>query len=208
MKLSYDSRKLLYDMDVSIKENMIDDVWPDTVHEIGADGIYVCPLSYVEDTLITVNASHLVTLINHDTMIDTPPMVMPDNHLRLAMNDIIDATPGLVPPGQEHVEELIDFTTGWDRKAPMLIHCWAGISRSTAAAFIALCVLNPDVSEIHIAKELRKASPTAYPNRRLVTFGDELLGRSGRMVEAVQAIGRGEMAIEGRVFGLPADIVL
>ena len=92
----------------------------------------------------------------------------------------------------------------WDRKAPLLIHCWAGISRSTAAAFITLCALNPEADEFGLARALRRASATAYPNRRLVALGDEVLSRSGRMIAAVEDIGRGEFAEQGQVFSLSA----
>ena len=60
--------------------------------------IYVAPLSLVETTVADANVSHLVTLINGETLIDTPPGIGPDRHLRLAMNDICEPQPGLVLP--------------------------------------------------------------------------------------------------------------
>ena len=114
--------------------------------------------------------------------------------------------PGLVVPCESHVDELIQFALDWDKKAPLLIHCWAGISRSTAAAFISLCALNPDTDEHALARALRRASPTAYPNRRLVTLADSVLSRQGRMSQAVEHIGRGQLAEEGQVFSLPARL--
>ena len=149
--------------------------------------------------------SHLVTLINHDTKVPTPSMIPPERHLKLAMNDICEPADGLVLPCEDHVAELVRFTLDWDRKAPLLIHCWAGISRSTAAAFISLCALNPEADEFDLARVLRLASATAYPNRRLVALGDTVLARSGRMVAAVEEIGRGEIAEEGQVFALSAS---
>lgn len=165
--------------------------------------IYVCPLSLVETAIDAVGAAYLITLINNETMIDTPPRIFPQNHLRLAMNDIVDPTPGMVHPNEEHVAQLIEFTDAWESDAPMIIHCWAGISRSTAAAYVALCRLNPEVDEMVIAAELRTASATAYPNRRIVALADQALGRNGRMVEAVESIGRGEITFEGGLFRLP-----
>jgi predicted protein tyrosine phosphatase len=88
----------------------------------------------------------------------------------------------------------------------VVIHCWAGISRSTAAAFIALCALNPAVPERLIAGQLREASPTAFPNRLMIRLGDAALDRAGRMVEAVESIGRGLVASEAHPFSLPADL--
>ncbi len=166
--------------------------------------IYVAPLSLVEVTVADAKVSHLVTLINGETNIPTPPGIGPDRHLRLSMNDICEPQPGLVLPHQSHVADLIDFTRDWNRRAPLLIHCWAGISRSTAAAFIALCALNREGSEADLAWALRKASPTAYPNRLLVALADEALGRNGRMMMAVEDIGRGQIAEEAEVFALPA----
>lgn len=170
--------------------------------------IFVAPLSQVETTVAGARVSHLVTLINGETMINTPPSIGQDRHLRLSMNDISEPRPGLVVPSQIHVAELIQFALDWDRQAPLLIHCWAGISRSTAGAFISLCALNPEMDERDLALKLRDASPTAYPNRRLVALADQVLSRQGRMTAAVEHIGRGTLAEEGKVFSLPARYVV
>jgi len=174
--------------------------------DITNETIYVGPLSSVEDTVRKSRIGHLVTLINGQTVVETPATILPGRHLRLSMNDIAEPQEGLVPPDASHIAELIDYVCDWDEKAPMLIHCWAGVSRSTAAAFICLCTLNPQISEHKIAGILRDASPTATPNPRLVGFADEKLGRDGRMTEAVARIGRGAMTMEARVFSLPARI--
>jgi predicted protein tyrosine phosphatase len=166
--------------------------------------IYVAPLSLVETTVEDARVSHLVTLINGETPIPTPPGIGPDRHLRLSMNDICAPQPGLLLPCESHVSELIGFARAWDRQAPLLIHCWAGISRSTAAAYISLCALNPDGTESELAWALRRASPTAYPNRLLVALADQALARDGRMIAAVEQIGRGKIAEEAEVFALPA----
>jgi len=170
--------------------------------------IYVGPLSAVASTVRASGVGYLVTLINDQTMIETPGSIEPRRHLRLAMNDISEPQPGLVPPDDFHVQELIDFVAGWNRQLPMLIHCWAGISRSTAAAYIALCALNPGTDETHIAQTLRTASPTATPNKRLVLLADGLLSRDGRMTRAVEGIGRGESTLEAAVFQLPARMAI
>ena len=88
----------------------------------------------------------------------------------------------------------------------MVVHCWAGISRSTAAAYTALCSINPDVPEDLIAERLRRASPTAYPNRLMIRLADQALGREGRMVRAIEAIGRGVVASEAVPFAIAADL--
>ncbi|HKS86560.1 MAG TPA: protein tyrosine phosphatase, partial [Pseudolabrys sp.] len=93
----------------------------------------------------------------------------------------------------------------WDRKTPMVMHCFAGISRSTAAAYVAACALNPKRDEMQIAWDIRRASRTAQPNARIVSVADRLLRRDGRMIRAIDAIGPGEAATEGQPFRLDLE---
>jgi predicted protein tyrosine phosphatase len=93
----------------------------------------------------------------------------------------------------------------WDQRAPVVIHCFAGISRSTAAAYTAFCALRPDADEAAAAARLRARSPEATPNARIIEMADRLLGRDGRMISAIAAIGRGRDAMEGTIFSLRLD---
>ncbi|WP_250130390.1 tyrosine phosphatase family protein, partial [Escherichia coli] len=79
------------------------------------------------------------------------------------------------------VLKLIEFAHEWDQTAPLLIHCWMGVSRSPAAAVIAALSLYPDQDETELALRLRAASPYATPNARIIAIGDRLLGRKGRL---------------------------
>jgi len=108
-------------------------------------------------------------------------------------------------PDERHVADLLTFVRQWDRRAPLVVHCYAGISRSTASAFASVCALNPHRDENTIALALRRASPTATPNIRIVALADRLLGRNGRMVAAVEMIGRGVMAEAGIPFRLELE---
>lgn len=167
--------------------------------------VHVCPLSQVAATVATADASHLITLIGPGTLVERPATIVETNHLFLAINDIVEPADGMVTPEEEHVRSLVRFVETWDRKRPLVVHCYAGISRSTAAAFITLCAVRPERSEADIALRLRGASRFATPNSRIVGFGDNILGRSGRMVEAIRAIGRGEMTSENIPFALSID---
>lgn len=167
-----------------------------------AADVHVCPLSRVPDTLARTGAQHLITLINEHTMPLTPPGIAAQRHLTIAVNDVCAPQEGLVHPCETHVQELLRFARLWDRQGPLVIHCMAGISRSTAAAFITACFFNPGVPEQLIARRLREASRTASPNRLLVQLADECLERKGRMVDAIDAIGRGEPAMEAVPFVL------
>jgi predicted protein tyrosine phosphatase len=172
-----------------------------------ASRIHVCPLRAVPQVVELHAASHLVTCLKDHHIVETPTGIGPGNHMRLHIDDIAQPMDGMVAPDAGHVAQLLAFTTtAWDRRSHMVIHCWAGISRSTAAAFITLCALNPEADEVTVARLLREASPTAYPNRLMVRLGDAALGRRGRMLEAVETIGRGEVASEAVPFSLPVDL--
>ncbi len=134
-----------------------------------------------------------------------PPSIAEENHLFLGINDITEPQDGLVLPGEEHVRRLIDFVHGWDRERPMVVHCFAGISRSTAGAFITLCATRPERDERDIGRRLRAASRFATPNPRLIAIADAMLGRGGRMIAAIDEIGRGEMTAESVPFALALE---
>ena len=167
--------------------------------------LIVTPLSRLAEISESHRASRIVTLINAATLVERPRHVAEKDHLFLGFNDIVEPKEGLVPPGENHVRSVFAFAETWDRTQPMIVHCYAGISRSTAGAYMTSLYLNPDQDELALAQELRRRSPSATPNIRLVSIADDILGRSGRMVDAIKSIGRGADAFEGVPFILPID---
>jgi len=153
--------------------------------------IHVCSLSRLHNVVETTGAEHVVTLIRDTSRVTRPRSILEENHLILSIDDIEDELEGMVAPAETHVADLLTFVQRWQRAKPIVVHCFAGISRSTAAAFITACAIQPEREEREIARAIRDASVTAQPNPRIVAFGDKLLGREGRMVDAVRAIGKG-----------------
>src|ERR1700761_658555 len=92
-------------------------------------------LSSLADALDAHAPSHLITLLSPQNMIETPEGFSPAMHLKLGLNDIVDPQDGPPPPARQHIDALLSFSRGWDAKQPLLIHCWAGISRSMASAY-------------------------------------------------------------------------
>jgi predicted protein tyrosine phosphatase len=173
--------------------------------------IVVCSLARLQETVGKSRARHVVTLVRDEELIRREREalkghgVKPDDHLWLEMDDIAAEMDGMIAPSEKHVERLITFLKRWDRAQPMVVHCYAGISRSTAAAFVAACALSPAQDEAEIAARLRAASPTAYPNRRLVALADTYLKRGGRMSAAIETMGYGVGAYEAEPFALALD---
>jgi predicted protein tyrosine phosphatase len=164
--------------------------------------IHVCSLARLHATVDETGARHVVTLLRLTDRVERPRHIAPENHLVLAIDDITSPMEGYTAPAQEHVERLIHFVGQWDRAAPMVVHCYAGISRSTAGAYVAACALNPSRDELRIAQAIRRASRTAKPNVAIVSIADRLLKRDGRMVRAIETIGPGHLAAEGDPFRL------
>ncbi len=169
--------------------------------------IIVCPLSQVEALTAERSPSHLLTLLSpgHEIQVATPKSLPADRHLRIGVHDIWEPAPGQTLPQPDMVHAVLAFGRGWSGEAPILVHCWAGISRSSASAFTLACARNPHADEAAIAREIRARSPHAAPNPRIVALADEILGRNGRMVAALAAIGPGEPALENRPFEIAAD---
>ena len=162
--------------------------------------LHVCSLAALPETVRATGASHILTVMANVDQVQRPASVLEANHLKVSMDDITEQMDGFVAPSDQHIERVLNFVRNWDRNAPMVVHCYAGISRSTASAFAAACALNPHRDEIEIAKKIRAASPIASPNRRIVSLADRALGREGRMLRALDEMGPGAMMVEGRPF--------
>jgi len=167
--------------------------------------IHVCSLARLHATVEETGARHIVSLLSDEAIVERPLAVAPENHLWLRLHDISTPLDGYIVPDERHVADLLNFVRAWDRRAPLVVHCYAGISRSTASAFASVCALSPHRDERSIAQALRQASPTATPNIRIVSLADRLLGRGGRMVSAIETIGRGILAFEAEPFRLELE---
>ncbi|HYE47791.1 MAG TPA: hypothetical protein VEA44_18635 [Caulobacter sp.] len=167
--------------------------------------LIVSPLRDAPTVIKWKKPSHVITLLEEGLMSQAPRAPFPDRHLKLAVHDIWQAVDGETLPDEGLVRKILDFAKGWDRRDPMLVHCWAGVSRSTAAAFLIACAHNPEASEAAIAQALRRASPGATPNPLIVALADDVLGRGGRMADAVRAIGRGRYVYPGAPFEMASQ---
>jgi predicted protein tyrosine phosphatase len=167
--------------------------------------IHVCSLAALPETVKATGASHILTVMAKVDQVQRPRSVLEANHLKVAIDDITEAMDGFVAPSEAHIEQVLNFVRGWDRRAPLVVHCYAGISRSTASAFAAACALNPHRDEASIARQIRAASPIASPNRLIVGLADKALRREGRMLRALDEMGPGNMLVEGRPFRVDLD---
>ena len=164
--------------------------------------IHVSSLSGLGDVAASLPSFDLLTLLSPGVEQRDWSALAPVRHLRLAFHDITVQTPDLIAADDVTLQAILDFGREAKPDRAMLIHCWAGISRSSAAAYAIACDRNPGF-ENEIADELRRRSPVVTPNRLMVQLADDLLGRQGAMVGAIARIGRGADAYEGAPYQLP-----
>lgn len=163
--------------------------------------LIVAPLHEVAGLVAVHHPSHLIRLASPGH-VDAPLADAPPYRLDLRFNDIAEQREGLTPPSEVDVAALLAFAEGWDGARPLLICCWAGVSRSTAAAYAVACAHSEPGREQDWAERLRQAAPTATPNPLIVALADSYLNRRGAMSRAVAAIKRGAETDWGAAFEL------
>ena len=167
--------------------------------------IHVCSLADMPNCVAQLRPSHLVSLLTPDELPDTPQGLPPERHLRIGVSDIVEPLPGHILPDEGHIEALIAFADGWQRTTPLLVHCYAGVSRSMAAALI-LLALEAKGREAEVVALLADVAPHAWPNPRMIQIADRLLGRRGRLSAAVEAMTPRQFGALGPLVTLPARL--
>jgi predicted protein tyrosine phosphatase len=134
--------------------------------------------------------THVLSILDPDWP-EPSPFASYDPHLRatLYFHDVIEPAPGMVLPQRADVEEILAFGRGLgDDLGHLLIHCHAGISRSTAAMTMILAQAFANEDERAIVDRLLRTRPQAWPNSLMIGYADDALGRSGRLTAAVSEI--------------------
>jgi predicted protein tyrosine phosphatase len=145
-------------------------------------------------------AAHANMRVTHVLSILDPEHPVPEvfgtygehEKLELRFDDIIDETPGKIAPSAADVEALLTFGHAVVREprpgAHLLVHCHAGISRSSASMALLVAQAAPSHSGTEIFKELLRIRPQIWPNLRLIELGDAALNRGGELVAAVRQV--------------------
>ena len=165
--------------------------------------IYICPLIDVHEHAAAFAPSHVLSMLGNDEFPATPPGIEDARHLRLRFHDIDVPMDGMQPPEAHHIDAILAFGAAWATSGPLIVHCFAGVSRSTAAALALIAQANPG-HERAAARLMRERAPHARPNRRMIALADQALGLDGRLSDAVEGMGKPDFATMGNLVALPA----
>lgn len=161
-----------------------------------ANTIFVTSLFEMPHYVRQFAPTRLVSIIQPELQPERPPEMSATTHLRVGVHDITERqydNDRLI--GEADVRTLLDFIEAWEpADGCFLVHCYAGISRSTATALIASYVKTGDAERS--ALDLRAAAPHAAPNRLIIALADDLLGCRGQLIDAREMMGQYQPAVE------------
>lgn len=112
----------------------------------------------------------------------------PHRRVVYRFDDVVEVGAGYAAPTQNDVTALLKLGRELMEEPveQLLIHCHAGVSRSTAAAAILMAQRNPG-REPEIFAELERVRPRSWPNALMLRIADTLLGRDGALVAELRA---------------------
>jgi predicted protein tyrosine phosphatase len=149
--------------------------------------ISICGLDELVD-LLDHDISHVLSILDPDWPDPALFAGFPaDRREVFRFHDVIDEAFGCTAPIRADVQRLLILGERWRDTGVrhLLIHCHAGISRSTAAAAALLAQRHPG-QEDDAFRCIAGIRSWSWPNSRMVEFADSLLGRKGRLIAAMR----------------------
>ncbi len=145
-------------------------------------------------------ASHVLSILDPDWPVPEAFGSFGEHEkLELRFHDVIEEDPHLVPPRAEDVARLLAFGRDLLAEPPtgahLLVHCHAGISRSTASLALILAQALPGLPTHQVLGEVLRIRAKAWPNLRIIELGDAALSRGGELVSAAGEIYRIQLEI-------------
>ncbi|WP_227321439.1 tyrosine phosphatase family protein [Acidisoma silvae] len=150
--------------------------------------IAVCGIEELGDHA-ALGATHVLSILDPDHPVPEAFGQYGEHaRLELRFHDIIDPQPGMVLPSEADIAAILAFGRSVQASGPaarLLVHCHAGISRSTAALALIIAQARPDSSAESVLGQVHGIREKTWPNLRMIELGDGALGRDGRLTEAV-----------------------
>jgi predicted protein tyrosine phosphatase len=121
-----------------------------------------------------------IVSLTGDEMLDYGP-----RHLHVTVDDVNYPTPHWLCPELSHLQQVLEFTKDLTTDDRLLVHCLAGISRSTSIAIGILIQHGMDYREAFERVETVRAC--LIPNRMFIQHIDDHFSLNGQLVALVAA---------------------
>ncbi len=145
-----------------------------------------------------LGATHVLSILDPDHPVPEAFGTFGEHaKLELRFHDIVDPPrPGEIMPTRAHVDAILAFGRALQaERASLLVHCHAGISRSTASMALLIAQAAPDMPAADVLRTVHDVREKAWPNLRLVEMGDAALDRGGALVAATHALHRLQLEV-------------
>jgi predicted protein tyrosine phosphatase len=145
--------------------------------------IKVLSYSDVQSCVDTGWPTHIISLINRPAM----PCYGPP-HLHLIFDDVDSHDPLYIMPLVEHLHRVFAFTADLTANDRVLVHCLAGISRSTAMAIGILIQHGMTYQDAY--DQIAAIRPQLAPNRLIIQYIDAHFALGGKLARLITANSR------------------
>jgi len=160
----------------------------------------ICPKGEINNAIVW-GCTHILSIQDAEEMdypVGTPFGIPAANHKRFFFDDLSNDAEvresnrlaGLmrrVPPSPKIVEAMLDFAKTVPEEGRLLVHCFAGVSRSTATGYMINCWGMPEVPEQACLRitNFQAVNKPVIPNELIVRYADVILKRKGKMLMAL-----------------------
>ena len=132
--------------------------------------------------------THIISLLDDGSEFEVGDNLFEDYHphqrLLLKFDDVSYPNQYYVAPTHEDVETILEFAKSIGETDRVLVHCVAGVSRSTAAASLLLLQAYPEMTAHEVFEEVVRIRPIAIPNFLILQHGGRILDRFDEIIEA------------------------
>ncbi len=138
------------------------------------EALTICAKRQVRKTVKRFEATHLISLVDPDDRMARPHRIERGNHLVMFFDDVAD--PDLPDaPQQEHLLRAIEWADRLPETARLVVHCTAGVSRSTALSY---GLLRCSMREQDAMAYVMHVRPEARPNLLMMQHLETMFGQT------------------------------
>jgi predicted protein tyrosine phosphatase len=144
--------------------------------------IRICGFSELQDCIRQFNPTHVISVIRSIEPIE-------GKHLVIPCDDIPMPIEGMQEPTSEHLAAAMAFTEHLNENDRVIVHCFAGQSRSTAIAIAIL--IQHGLTSKQAFDHVSRLRSILLPNTRIIEYTDAYFNLGGELIQLVEDHRRG-----------------